>query len=446
VDLLMKGLLLATSCHLLGTIAGRRGSRGVPGVFCLVMAALLVMGWIVTLNARGIFDPDFHRFAPLEAARPDWAGTVDRLASFKEMLLVTGLMGALLIAADLFQDRTWRQWLVATVGFTGASVILYGLIQRSLDIREILWVHKIPGNTWPFATYLYHGNAGAFINLVWPWAAAMTVVEFERHSRPFHRAAWAGFFVVCLAGMIVNASKAALIVGLVQGVILGVWALVRLWRQFQFMKLPNILIGILVIGGSIVLVGWSAGWEDSVTRWLRIGSQLTLENPRLQAYQYAIGMLPDAGWMGFGPGTFSHVFPYYTLEAGSRIKGMWRYLHQDYLQTMIEWGKAGAALWFGLYAGGWIAGWWTWQFRGKYLSSGERALVFGSLVALFGTALHALVDFPLQIASLRLYAVVHLGLLFGLLQQTRSRHRRSGREPDAELDASPDPDGLQSRR
>ena len=45
-----------------------------------------------------------------------------------------------------------------------------------------------------------------------------------------------------------------------------------------------------------------------------------------------------AGSFGFGPGTFSIVFPFLQQEHGGDLDGILRYAHQDYLQTILEWG------------------------------------------------------------------------------------------------------------
>src|SRR5207302_2014599 len=92
--------------------------------------------------------------------------------------------------------------------------------------------------------------------------------------------------------------------------------------------------------------------------------------------------------------------------------------HNDYLQTIIEWGYLGTVLWGIVFAGG-LAGA-ALQVKGPKLERlrndlksrlGSDPFVLGCLVlAISGALLHAVVDFPLQIASIELYVAVLLGL------------------------------------
>ena len=110
----------------------------------------------------------------------------------------------------------------------------------------------------------------------------------------------------------------------------------------------------------------------------------------------AFHSLPEAGALGFGPGTFSVVFPYFAGQLGDRSGDIWLFLHNDYLQTMMEWGWIGAALWAGVLFGGMIVA--VRGLRDKRRSTGwfprQRLLLPLIVTALGGVAIHALVDFP----------------------------------------------------
>ena len=408
-DFLARALLALFGSWLVANLLDWRLPRVHP-VPLLLIALLLAQGWTMTFNARAAFDTDFNRFFPLthNEALP---ASMDQKLSHARMLLVTGLLGAFCLASDLVQERKWQSLLAATIGLGGTTLILYGFILRLLDIHMILWRSDIPGNTWPFATYLYHGNAGAYINLVWPVAAAFAVLAFQRHAHIVPKALWVSAAAISAAGIFVNASKASTAIGSVLLLIVVCWAVYVLLRTRRTSK-P--LVGVLytaIIGGALLAVAWSVGWDVSAERWSHLNAELAANNSRLVVDRVCLAMLYDAGRWGFGPGAFAAVFPFYTLNLGNGVAGFWLYAHDDYLQTVIEWGSAGAALWGFLFFGGILAA--LVPPFGRELSRTERALLMAATVALVGVAFHAAVDFPLQIASIQLYVVTFLGVAWG---------------------------------
>ena len=113
------------------------------------------------------------------------------------------------------------------------------------------------------------------------------------------------------------------------------------------------------------------------------------------------------------------------------MPGTWRFLHQDYLQTLLEWGWIGGILWALLFFGGITVGIRSYKEHARReWTPRRRVLQPLVIIALMGVALHALVDFPVQIESIQLYVATYLGLCWGSslwkdhgLQNDRTRHR-----------------------
>jgi hypothetical protein len=89
-------------------------------------------------------------------------------------------------------------------------------------------------------------------------------------------------------------------------------------------------------------------------------------------------------------------------------------LHEDYLQTVLEWGWLGSTLWALLFFGGITVGIRSYkQYAASDWTPRRRVLQPLVIIALIGVALHAIIDFPLQIASIQLYVATYLGLCWG---------------------------------
>src|SRR5207302_5072061 len=100
--------------------------------------------------------------------------------------------------------------------------------------------------------------------------------------------------------------------------------------------------GALVVIVAIVAIGQASHLDQPLQRWNESSASIP-KDARWLAATASLPAVRDAGWLGFGPGTFRAVFPHYAEIAPFTPGSGWHFLHQDYLQTLIEWGWAGGA-------------------------------------------------------------------------------------------------------
>lgn len=380
----------------------------------LSAGALIAIGIWMTMNARSIYDPEFGTFAVVDNFAPHAPGSVDYAISVAWMIRAALLIGAVLFVVDLSQDDKSLIQLWVVLAMAAGSISLLGLLQKATGAQAILWQTPIGqyGSNF-FATYYYHANAGAFLNLVLPLTGGLAVRAFGIPSSPGVRSIWLTVFLLNLAAVAANTSRMAQLIAVLILVALFAQLGPRVFRGLSRSEKNTILAGAAAILLAIYAIGQATHLDRPVRRWEQLGGQMS-GDARWSASRLALNVLPSAGAFGFGPGTFRAVFPAYNKTADRPVAGQWRFLHEDYLQTAMEWGWLGSMLWAILLFGGITvaiinlrnakARGWSWR---------RRLILPLVVIALAGVAVHALVDFPLQIASIQLYVATYLGLCWG---------------------------------
>jgi hypothetical protein len=370
----------------------------------------------MVFNAKSIYDSDFFVFIPLRDFAPPLAGSVDYAISVAWMIRGALLLGTILFVADLSQSNRWLLRLWYAIGLVAGSIAFLGLLQKATGAQMIFWRPPPPENvrvTTLFATYYYHGNAGAFLNLVWPLTAGLVIRAFTNRSHPWMRAIWTSLFVLTIAAVLANTSRMAQLVAFL--------LLIAICLQFGRILLRKLsgtgksvaFAGALAIVFALVAFGRASHFEKPLNRWQSAGAHIPAD-ARWRASRVAMRALPDAGFLGFGPGTFRVVFPAYNTSTSSQVPGTWRFLHEDYLQTALEWGWLGSMLWALLLFGGITVGIRSCRKHARRdWTPRRRVLEPLVIIALIGVALHAVVDFPFQIESIQLYVATYLGLCWG---------------------------------
>lgn len=418
---LINGLLgLALGLWVISLLLDRRWPL-VPRGLAIIAVIILAQGWWLVLNAHAFYDSTFRWFTPVKSLWPSGAGSADFVLSFAWMLRATALLGVCLLAAELGQRPEWLVRLWYALALSGGAIAFLGLIEKGTGAEMIFWQRAVTDNKeiYPFfATYYYHANAGAFLNLLLPPIAGLATWVTARRGPSWVRAVCLTTLLLVVAAIVSNTSRMAQAVagGLVL-VMLG--AIARPAARFVArVEKRTLVAGGLVLVLTIFAIAQASHLDQPLKRWNALSGQIA-ESSRWTAYQVALSGVGDAGCFGFGPGTFRTVYPHYQQMSGNQPEGTWRFLHDDYLQTLLEWGWLGSVAIAALFFGG-IGVALRNYCRRKDWSTRQLILLPCVVLALVGVALHALVDFPLQILSIQIIVATYVGVCWGASNWKRS--------------------------
>jgi len=177
--------------------------------------------------------------------------------------------------------------------------------------------------------------------------------------------------------------------------------------------LPLLALVVVVVGLGFFMFTKSQALQ---LRWRQVTAAGRVDDDmRFAIWAPAVKIWREHIWLGAGPDHFDWRFPAYRPDTVQRRPNR---VHNDYLNTLADWGIVGAAL----VASVWIVLalmlWKTWRYvrrlpadLGARKGSGKFAFVWGASLGLAAILAHSFVDFNLHVPANAFIVVVLLALL-----------------------------------
>lgn len=396
----------------------------------LLTFIILGVGWAVTYAG---WQYDLYLDGKVEVS-DSWAdvllylGTYDVDESIAAMIRTSVLLGLMLMAIEMFRSPPWQNALLLSVFASALGMVILFLLQKTVggpfnlireDGRDVL----------NFATFRYWGNAASYLTLTWPLGVAYAVHFLSRRSTGW--TIWLGAALLVFSANFLNRSKAGQVMGALGALLLAGPVIAYLRSQSRFRTSRTALL-VSAVPIAILIAGLVLAIPTE--RWQKLANTEVSDDKRILAYEHFVKMLPDADWLGFGPGTFKLAYWNY-VEDDKRMRRLAYWVaHEDYIQTIVEWGYAGAALWGLLFIPAWLkmlVGAFKKRARPPAVSADAYAFFWkeriklwindlpgptNPLVLLAGSVslvligLHATIDFPMQIESIQFYFLIWVAL------------------------------------
>jgi O-antigen ligase len=250
-------------------------------------------------------------------------------------------------------------------------------------------------------TYVNPNSFAGFIEMVLPLALAYTAMS--RFSATV-KVVLGYSALVMMAGVVVSQSRGGL---MAVGVSLAVFCVVLIFQP-EYWKRGAAALAVLVVAG-VILMQQFGSVEDRFAEGL-----IDKGHGRDFYWTAAEQIFQSHMWLGAGPGSFRYLYPTMANIYG---QGTPMNAHNDYLNTLCEWGLAGFGIVMAavglLFAGVFR----VWPFVRRGMSdigsknSSRAAFVLGASLGVLSILIHSVVDFNMQIPANAVTAITLMALL-----------------------------------
>ncbi len=353
-----------------------------------------------------------------------WRADVEYIAR-GELIRASVYAVFFLAALNHTGGRETPQLIAVTVVLVGVGITLYGVWQFATNTSQVWFIH--PETNYgrrATGTYINPNHFAGFLDLAIPMALAYTIAGRMGHVT---RIVLGYGTLVMLAGSALSLSRGGWI-STACG--LAVLLFAALWHPR--LRLPAILFAVVIAISGAVFLSHSFAAQRRMEEAQNSASN-TSRGVRLMIWETAWKAWQTSPMFGIGPGHFDLRFREFRPPL---LWGRPEYVHNDYLNTLTDWGVTGLSLTL-LFAG--AMGVHAFQAarglkrqnadlvaskRDRQMTFSNRtAFVLGASGSFVALLVHSGFDFNLQIPANALVFFVLLGALAAHLRYVTDRYQ-----------------------
>jgi hypothetical protein len=391
-------------------ISPRQHRLGLIHKYCNLLTAicmLLLLGYILTsaINARASFNLETHEYTYFEGINKSLPHSYDAKGTWFLLWQYLGLIilfwsvrdwmaGARPTRSSISLNPRLKR-LLFLICLNGGALALECILQRIYygDYRGKLLFLIEPGinsgNLAQFGPFAYRSNAASYLNLTWPLGLGL-FIQLGRENLDHGKRRIGNGPELLLIPCTILAASGPIISSARGGALVMIGLLIMAAVSLMFIDFRSKFLRFSVSMALIVGLGtaYYLGWEKIEPRLINIFSNMS---SRTQIYETTIKMIYDYGKFGSGPGSFEAVAQF---ELGKTFTRWQSWVHNDYLEFYLTFGKAGGSLMccilFFLIVNS----------TQILFFKPQKAVTWFGLMSLLGVGIHAAGDFPLQTLSI----------------------------------------------
>jgi len=345
-------------------------------------------------------------------------------AARQEMIrvLVYGFL-FLAILHNLHRLET-TQVVAMTLLFLGTAISLYALLQFLTDSDRVWHFVRPEGyHKRGSGTFIIPNSLAGYLEMLLPLALVFTLTARLNYVQ---KVLMGYASLMIFTGILVTVSRGGWIATGITLTVLFAWLL-----QHRDYRLQCLL---LMAGLAAIAAFFYFTTRLSPNRMESLKT-IGRNELRVRLWQPAIEIWKENFWWGGGPAHYDYLYrqhrPVKDLlpEAQSRPDRA----HNDYLNTLADWGLVGALL----VASAWALFYWgvfrTWKFVQRAQNdfatkrSNKSSFVLGGASGLLAILLHSFVDFNMHIPAIAILAVTLMALVTGYFRFATEKHWRTVR-------------------